>query len=54
MTDYQRLVITVEMADTGPSQLAATQVLAKLVTWLQEELVHTGRLSMELLPPSRY
>jgi hypothetical protein len=54
MMDYRRISITIELPDTARHDLAAAQVLLKLVTWLNEENLHTGLIAMELLPPSRY
>ncbi|MGA3221512.1 MAG: hypothetical protein ABSE77_20990 [Acidimicrobiales bacterium] len=54
MIDYQRICITIELPDTATNDLAAAQVLLKVIAWLRDDHVHTGRVAMELLPPSRY
>jgi len=50
MIDYQRISITIELPDTARHDLAAAQVLLKVIAWFQDEHVHTGRVAMELLP----
>ena len=50
MIDYQRISITIELPDTARHDLAAAQVLLKVISWLQDEHVHTGRVAMELYP----
>jgi hypothetical protein len=49
--DYQRISITIELPDTARHDVAGAQVLLKVISWLQDEHVHTGRVAMELLPP---
>jgi hypothetical protein len=54
MIDYRRISITIELPDTARHDMTAAQMLLKVIAWLQDEHVHTGRVAMELLPPSRY
>jgi len=38
----------------GRTEAAAAQVLVKLIMFSQEEMLHTGRITMEVVPPARY
>ena len=54
MIDYCRVSITIELPDSAKHDLAAAQALLQLIAWFQEQNLHTGRIAMEMLPPSRY
>ena len=54
--DYQRVVFTIELPHTGMMQAEdmAVRALGQLVAFFREEFPHTGRVTVKVVPPTRY
>jgi len=51
---YYRIAITVEVLEAVANDQAGAELLAKVIAWLHEQHVYTGRVALELQPPPHY